>query len=84
MVARKKSLAKLHGATCPTPNNANLATGDWLDKEAWRGTDFPEARMPSLVRGWRAARKHYYTFGLENVEAPIYIAYTDVANLFDY
>lgn len=32
----------------------------------------PVTKLPSLVRGWRAARKFYYTYGLEEVEAPNY------------
>lgn len=84
MVVRNRILQAKYGQNCPTPTNAQLATGEWLDTEAWRGGDLPEARMPSLIRGWRAARKHYYTFGLENVEAPTYVAYADIADLFDY
>jgi hypothetical protein len=84
MVIRNQKLASLYRKACPTPNNAQLATGEWLDMSAWRGDSPPEVRMPSLVRGWRAARKHYYTFGLENVEAPGYTFYTDAASLFEY
>jgi RNA-directed DNA polymerase len=84
MVVRNRLLMAKFGLRCPTPNNSELATGSWLDVSAWRGTDLPEVRMPSLIRGWRAARKHYYTFGLENVEAPTYVAYVNVGDLFDY
>lgn len=84
MVERNKKLNVNYKQSCPTPTNRQLATGNWLDVKAWRGDDLPEPRMPSLMRGWRAARKHYYTFGLENVEAPTYVAYADVADLFDY
>ena len=84
MVVRDKVLQAKYGKNCPTPTNAQLATGDWLNTKAWRGGDLPEARMPSLIRGWRAARKHYFTFGLEKVAAPTYAAYSDVADLFDY
>lgn len=58
-----------------SPDEESLIVGDWLDIQAWRGNDYPEAGLPSFVRGWRAARKHYYTFGLENVEPPSYISY---------
>lgn len=84
MVVRNRRLKEKYRQNCPTPTNAQLATGDWLDAKAWCGVDLPEARMPSLMRGWRAARKHYYTFGLEKVEAPTYTTYTDIALLFDY
>lgn len=84
MVKRNLILESRFSNRCPTPNNAELATGNWLDLSAWHGTQLPEARMPSLVRGWRAARKHYFTFGLEQVEAPNYLFYSDVTALFDY
>lgn len=84
MAARKRILATKYSAACPTPNNGQLATGSWLSLSAWRGTDFPEPRMPSLVRGWRAARKHYFTFGLENVEAPGYGHYSGISGSLGY
>lgn len=83
MVERNKILEQKYSHSCPTPSNAEIATGKWLDKAAWRGASYPDTRAPSFVRGWRAARKHYYTFGLEHVEAPQYLAYSDVASLFD-
>ncbi len=79
MKERNRILVSKYGYQCPTPSNRELATGSWLDLSAWRGGDPPEVRMPSLVRGWRAARKYYYTFGLEKVEAPGYNFYS----LFD-
>lgn len=84
MVKRNKILTSKFSRDCPTPTNAELATGSWLDTAAWREEPFPDARMPSLVRGWRAARKHYFTFGLEHVEAPNYLFYSDLKALFDY
>lgn len=84
MRTRNQILQRKYGVSCILPSNRELATGDWLDPSAWRGSSSPEARMPSLVRGWRAARKHFYTFGLEKVEAPTYLAYSDITELFDY
>ncbi|CCQ74719.1 reverse transcriptase domain-containing protein [Magnetospira sp. QH-2] len=84
MVKRNNILASNFSRDCPTPTNAELATGKWLDTAAWRDGPLPEARMPSLVRGWRAARKHYFTFGLEHVEAPNYLFYSDLKALFEY
>lgn len=81
---RRDILVAKYGASCPTPSNKELATGNWLDPGAWAGEPKPEASMPSLVRGWRAARKHFFTFGLENVEAPKYGFYSDLEDLFDY
>ncbi len=52
------------------PSNRQLILGTWLDPTAWDGAVLPELQLPSFVRGWRAARKHYLTFGLEDVEPP--------------
>ena len=84
MVRRNQIIHKRYGVNCPTPNNRQLATGAWLDAKAWKGNPKPEAGLPSLVRGWRAARKHYYTFGLENVQPPRYGSYGDMLDLFEY
>lgn len=84
LVKRNIILHRDYHQSCPTPSNKELATGEWLDMHAWRGTDYPDARMPSLVRGWRAARKYFYSYGLEDVDAPTYRVYTDIGKLFDY
>lgn len=84
MQARNMLLSSRYNANCPMPSNEQLATGTWLNPEAWRGDDLPDSRMPSMVRGWRAARKHFYTCGLEKVEAPRYIVYSDFVDFFDY
>lgn len=57
------------------PTAEQLILGTWLDKRAWSGAACPDARLPSFVRGWRAARKYYFTFGLEDVEPPSYTYY---------
>lgn len=73
MVLRNKILAQRYGASCPTPTNSQLISGSWLNLAAWNGSpDEVEAGLPSFVRGWRAARKHYLTFGLEDVQPPEY------------
>ncbi|WP_332717628.1 reverse transcriptase domain-containing protein [Pelagibacterium mangrovi] len=73
MKARASLLLGRYGVSGLTPNNGALITGSWLDVSAWQGPEpFPETKLPSLVRGWRAARKHYFTFGLEDVEPPNY------------
>lgn len=54
------------------PSEANLITGNWIDLGAWRGDPKPEVRLPSFVRGWRAARKFYLTFGIKDIEPPKY------------
>ncbi len=83
MKHRNMLLNHLHNAYCPTPSNKELATGSWLDPKAWRDEEAPESRMPSLMRGWRAARKHFFTFGLEQVQAPNYGFYSDLESLFN-
>lgn len=84
MQTRNKLLCSTHNTSCPTPSNEQLATGRWLNPNAWRDGDPPDSRMPSMVRGWRAARKYFYTCGLEKVEAPRYVAYSEAIDLFDY
>jgi len=54
------------------PSNAELILGTWMDPAAWEGDPKPEFGLPSFVRGWRAAKKYYLTFGLEDVEPPKY------------
>jgi RNA-directed DNA polymerase len=55
-----------------TPNARSLILGDWLDLTQWRDEPKPETALPSFVRGWRAARKYYLTYGLTDVEPPQY------------
>lgn len=86
-VERQRILTSQYGWNCPTPNNRELILGTWLSSSAIRdtedtGDDF-ELEFPSLVRGWRAARKHFFTFGLEGVQAPGYESSFDVSLLFD-
>ena len=83
MVARNKILQANYGKSCPTPSNAQLIDGSWLNLSAWDGDgDEVEAQVPSFVRGWRAARKHYLTFGLEDVEPPQYDGDSDFGLIF--
>ncbi|WP_283426867.1 reverse transcriptase domain-containing protein [Shimia sagamensis] len=73
MVYRNKLLLTKYGASCPTPSNSELISGKWLNLGAWgRDPDEVEPQLPSFVRGWRAARKYYLTFGLEGVQPPKY------------
>ncbi|MBT3141371.1 hypothetical protein KL867_09930 [Ruegeria litorea] len=73
MVQRNKILKRDYGVTCPTPSNSALISGSWLNLGAWTGDpEEVEPGLPSFVRGWRAARKHYLTFGLEDVQPPEY------------
>ncbi|CAH1670434.1 Reverse transcriptase domain-containing protein [Hyphomicrobiales bacterium] len=84
MKQRNDILKNKFMSSCPTPSNKSLSVGNWLNLDAWDGEKKPDQRMPSLIRGWRAARKHYYTFGLESVQAPTYDTYSDISKLFEY
>lgn len=65
-------LKSKYGVDGLTPSSESLITGDWIDLNTWRGDPKPEVRLPSFVRGWRAARKYYLTFGLKDVVPPKY------------
>lgn len=86
-VERRRILRTKYRRNCPTPSNEELILGTWFDQTAWRdendSAEDVEAAFPSLVRGWRAARKHFFTFGLEGVQAPGYDSSFDVSSLFD-
>lgn len=56
-----------------------LISGNWYIPQKSRngnGHFTPETRLPSFLRGWRAARKFYYVFGLEEISKPNYIGYS--------
>jgi hypothetical protein len=88
-VERRRILRLRYRRNCPTPSNEELILGNWIAPSAWRERDGNsddnnvEVAFPSLVRGWRAARKHFFTFGLEGVQAPGYDSSFDVSILFD-
>lgn len=83
MKKRESILKNQYSTVALTPTNIELVKGSWLDMTSWRGTDIPNATMPSFMRGWRAARKFYFTFGLENVTPPAYNSYSDI-ECFEY
>jgi hypothetical protein len=86
-VERHRILKAKYRSDCPTPSNQGLISGNWIAPTAWRdhfdSNNDVETGFPSLVRGWRAARKHFFTFGLEEVQAPGYNSSFDVSSLFD-
>jgi len=71
---RKRNIILMQkfGRSSISPSNRGLIMGDWIDHNSWDGEKKPEFRIPSFVRGWRAARKYYYTFGLKDVKPPKY------------
>lgn len=85
---RNNILMAKYGETCPCPNAKQLILGTWFDKKHWRDSgnqsDCPELNFPSLVRGWRASRKYYFTRGLEKVQPPSYQSSDDPFSLFDF
>lgn len=72
MRKRAMILRAKYGSAGITPSSESLIRGDWLNLESWEGEKKPEVRLPSFVRGWRAARKYYLTFGLKDVEPSKY------------
>lgn len=72
MRKRNTILRLRYGKTGITPNSRSLIVGDWLDLQNWQGNSKPEVRLPSFVRGWRAARKYYLTFGIKDITPPRY------------
>jgi hypothetical protein len=62
--------------TIKVPNLQSLIHGHWYFGHLYNAPGFsPDARMPSFVRAWAAARKYYYAFGLESVDPPRYVSY---------
>jgi RNA-directed DNA polymerase len=56
--------------------SSDLITGSWYDAASHSSSTFkPNARLPSFVRGWSAARKYYFAYGLDGVEPPRYLSY---------
>lgn len=73
LVKRYKIIGK---KTLKAPKTSLLIKGDWYLAGKYNTATFaPDARMPSFVRGWAAARKYFYSFGLEGVDPPRYVAY---------
>jgi RNA-directed DNA polymerase len=72
MRKRAEILKQSYGTEGLTPNARSLIVGDWLNLEKWQDEPKPETALPSFVRGWRAARKFYLTYGLTDIEPPSY------------
>jgi len=47
---------------------SELLSGEWYNYPQIRN----DARLPSFVRGWRAARRYYLRYGLKSIEPPSY------------
>lgn len=56
------------GVVIPQLQESELRQGTWYDYPEV----FNETKLPSFVRGWRAARKHYLRYGLNSIQPPSY------------
>jgi len=71
---KRYKIMKIKGVHAPSRDS--LIHGHWYFSHIHNSVSFqPDARMPSFVRAWSAARKYYFAFGLEEVEPPKYVAY---------
>ena len=64
---RARVLAKFDISQDPFKRE-QLRSGAWYDYPAINN----DTRLPSFVRGWRAARKYYLRYGLRNIDPPSY------------
>lgn len=66
---RERQRLMVKQGALPTYNISpeDLISGDWYSDPLKI-----ESRLPSFVRGWRAARKFYKRYGLSEVQAPSY------------
>jgi RNA-directed DNA polymerase len=68
---RARVLASL-GFTLGPISDAQILNGSWYNEPTVQN----ECRIPSFVMGWRAARKFYLRFGLNEIRAPSYYSIT--------
>ncbi|MGN6516973.1 MAG: hypothetical protein ACTHLR_14160 [Rhizomicrobium sp.] len=64
---REKSLHAI-GYSYERPSLKELLNGEWYKHAAIKN----ETQLPSFVRGWRAARKYYFRYGVKNIVPPSY------------
>lgn len=76
------------GSVCPLPSNRQLIDGSWLDMKAWRQLNeddpLPEVKMPSFIRGWKAANIEARNHGLPRSEEGLNPSSEDLSDLFEY
>lgn len=56
------------GIVQPALTKEQLLSGDWYNYPPILN----DVRLPSFVRGWRAARRYYLRYGLKSIEPPSY------------
>ena len=85
MRKRNEKLMNAYGCACPTPSAEELINGKWFSRRMRRKISHElEVEMPSFVRGWKAARKHALTYGLDNVAPPTQNSRVDAGKLIDF
>lgn len=67
-IRERNRVLALHGITQPKITLAQLVDGTWYNYKEINN----DTRLPSFVRGWRAARKYYLRYGLKSIDAPSY------------
>ena len=72
---RRIILQQKYGVDYPRFSNKHLILGTWYDNAHNTSNFLPDPRLPSFVRGWRAAEKYYLTFGLNELSPPPYTGY---------
>ncbi|MGB3844983.1 MAG: reverse transcriptase domain-containing protein [Sphingopyxis sp.] len=70
----RRRLLQAAGYNVPLVSNAGLISGSWYNEPTIQN----ECKMPSFVMGWRAARKFYLRFGLNEIRAPSYYSITSM------
>jgi len=70
--------------SCPTPSKQEIISGDWFNRRSWpTASKNLELEMPSFVRGWSAARKHFHSFGFKGVVSPPVSSGFRIDDMFD-
>lgn len=70
-VLRRSVLRRRFRQRIRSLRSPEIIVGDWYRHP----TIDQETRLPSFIRAWRAARKHYLRFGLGDVDPPRYYGY---------
>jgi RNA-directed DNA polymerase len=69
LIERSKKIKELANIDQPILSDEKIISGDWYQFAG--GIDL-ETKAPSFVLAWRAARKAFKQYGLENFESPSY------------
>jgi hypothetical protein len=72
---RRKILNSKYGVTRKQFTKKELLDSSWYSHPSKKNFN-PDPRLPSFIRGWRAARKYYMSCGLEGIDPPKYMTYS--------